>query len=475
MACSLAVAGVLTIIPRNPVLDADVWLHLKTGEWILQHGAFPRVGIFSRLLAGKPWADYSWGSEVPLAFVYSEFGLMGLAWFQVVLILATFAAFAWMLLRLSGRFWFSWIVATLGAASFLFNVMPRPLFVSAILTMVTLTLLLEAERTRDARQLYWLPLVFILWANCHIQFIHGLFAVGVFCAAHLARAALGEKCARFKLPPSPFSPAVTPVLFLVCAAACLVNPYTYTVYRVVFEYASSKFPYRVIEEFQPISFHYPSDYILVLLLLAAVAMLVRSREWKLFETVLLLVFGYLSVRTVRDAWLGAVVAGAILACGQWDAAGARPRFKFAEYAAGAVLLAALLMGAAHFSEFNPRGLDRTISRHYPVDAVNFVHRHRLPGPLYNFFGWGDFLIWYMPDYPVSIDGRTDLYGDDMQFRAFQTASGDSQQDAVFAESRLVLLPAETPLAQALANDPRFRLVYSDAISAVYVRVAENGF
>jgi len=43
---------------------------------------------------------------------------------------------------------------------------------------ITLTLILEATRSRRVRLLYCLPPLFVLWANLHVHFLYGLFLVG---------------------------------------------------------------------------------------------------------------------------------------------------------------------------------------------------------------------------------------------------------------------------------------------------------
>ena len=89
--------------------------------------------------------------------------------------------------------------------------------------------------------------------------------------------------------------------------------------------------------------------------------------------------------------------------------------------AAAVGLALLLF--ANSTDFNRRGLDRAITSFLPVNAANYLLRNPAPGPLYNTLDWGGFLIWYTPNYPVAIDGRTDLYGDELNERFFKTANG----------------------------------------------------
>ena len=72
----LAVVGVVAFELKFSVVDLDVWWHLKVGDWIVQHAAFPHTGILSRTAANRPWIAYSWGYEVLLSRAYAWFGLV---------------------------------------------------------------------------------------------------------------------------------------------------------------------------------------------------------------------------------------------------------------------------------------------------------------------------------------------------------------------------------------------------------------
>jgi len=82
------------------VLDLDIWWHLKVGDWIIEHRAFPHSGILSRTAADRPWAAYSWGYELMLSRAYAWFGLAGVGLFGVLLTVAVAYAVYWMLRRL---------------------------------------------------------------------------------------------------------------------------------------------------------------------------------------------------------------------------------------------------------------------------------------------------------------------------------------------------------------------------------------
>src|SRR6185437_13261423 len=60
-----ALVIVFSVIPllwlhAGNVTDADIWWHMRTGEWILQHHQVPHVDPFSATTMGHPWVDYSW-------------------------------------------------------------------------------------------------------------------------------------------------------------------------------------------------------------------------------------------------------------------------------------------------------------------------------------------------------------------------------------------------------------------------------
>jgi exopolysaccharide biosynthesis protein len=106
-----------------------------------------------------------------------------------------------------------------------------------------------------------------------------------------------------------------------------------------------------------------------------------------------------------------------------------------------------------------------------VDAANYLRTHPVGGPLYNSFDWGGFLSFYMPEYPVAIDGRTDLYGDamDSQFLASEGAEASYATDPYLNEAGVVILKNKVPLAKLLPTDSRFRVIYRDDVATVLAR------
>jgi len=71
--------------------------------------------------------------------------------------------------------------------------------------------------------------------------------------------------------------------------------------------------------------------------------------------------------------------------------------------------------------------------------------------------------------PVSIDGRTNLHGDQHVARAIHTWLGqaDWADDPELKKARTILLDRDCPLNSILRSDRRFRLVYQDKIASVF--------
>jgi hypothetical protein len=469
--------GVMAMQLKYFVLDSDIWWHLKVGDWIIDHLALPHTGILSRTAADLPWVAYSWGYEIMLSRAYAWFGLMGLGIFGTLLTLAVAYAIYWMLLRLSANFWFASIGATCVYCSFLFNGTPRPFFFSMIFFILTLTWILEANRTGRVQQLYWMPLIFFVWANIHIQFIYGLFLLGLFVGVNLLqRIAIAPKLEPkfLKAPTLPIGPLIA--IFAACFAATLIGPNFYHPYVVVFEYSKAKFSYNVIIELQPLSFRGYSHFMELLIAAAGFYAVGWQRKLDLFKLSLLTIGSVVAFRTMRDAWFIVLPAAACAAdafFAETHAAESKSpetdRDSWLELTGLAAVVAILLAICAASVGFTSREFDRAISSGYPVNAVNFLRRNPAPGPLYNNLNWGGFLMWYMPDNPVAIDGRNDLYGDTLDELFFNSQNGAESYstDPYLNQAGVVLLDSKLPLAKMLTVDPRFDMVFHDDIATVF--------
>jgi len=464
--------GTECFIKKLSVLDPDIWWHLSTGYWIFHTRSIPHTGLFSRTAANRPWMAYSWGYEVLLSRFYDWFSFVGMGLFGTAVTIAVAVTVFLMLYKISGRFWAAWALSIVVYAAFLFNIAPRPLFLSVVLFTIVLTLLFEAQRSGRVQLLYWLPLVFVLWANIHIQFVYGLAVVGLFAGINL----LQQIAVRLRVYPDflvlPTLPMARPFAVLACCvlAGC-VGPYSFHLYKQVIVISQSKIMYKMIIELQALSFQFFNQYLELLLAVGAYFAFGWQKKIDPFKLALLLFASIFAFRTWRDAWFLCVTSAAIIADFPLPESDRDEPIRLSGWAVVSVASALLLALAVRNTDFNPRGLDHAISSEYPVNAVNFLRRNPVGGPLYNSFDWGGFLIFYMPEYPVSIDGRTDLYGDAMDERYLSTQEAEASYvtDPVLNEAGVVMLKNKFPIAKMLVTDRRFRILYKDDLATVFAR------
>ena len=106
-------------------------------------------------------------------------------------------------------------------------------------------------------------------------------------------------------------------------------------------------------------------------------------------------------------------------------------------------------------------------------AVEFLKSQRLPGPIYNRYGWGGYLIYQLyPEYRVYIDGRADVYGDAFFAETIKIYDGAGNWASSFDRYgiKTVLISPDAPLASLLRNDyGKWKVVYEDSDAIIFSR------
>jgi len=451
---------------------------MRVGQWILEHHSFPHQGIFSSVGATHTWAAYSWGFEVIVATLNMLLGLKGIMIFALISQVAIVLVLFLVMRIVSGGFWWAWLLTSLAVWAMDLNRLniARPTDFSILFFTIELALIFWAQETRNVKYLYWLPLLFVIWANFHIQFIYGLLLPGLFAAMTTARRWAAQRWTTGEVDSGNgwmSRPLMLWAIFAACLTATVVNPYTVGLYRVISELMRETLVYSVVMEIQALNFREMAHYIQLLLAAGAFFALGR-RKLDLYKLALLIVTSLVSFRSIRDAWFVCITAAAIIA---WSVRGSdahadTPALRISAWQLGRVLAGVVLVIglSAVDNGFSDRALFQTVHDSYPVEAIKFIQDHHLPGPIYNNYNWGGFLIGNLPDYPVSIDGRSNLYGDDSLRQAFNTLMALRwTEDPVLNRANLVLLPTTVPLSRELEHSAQFRLVYADQMAMVFVR------
>jgi hypothetical protein len=450
------------------VSDPDFGWHLRAGEWILAHHGVPYTDPFSMYGADKPWYDYSWLFDIIFALIYRAFGLAGFALLEVAFRVAIPAILFRMARKLELGFWPAAVSAALAAYSISSIYAPRPGMFTILYFAIEMELLLNAVLRGKFSRMYWLIPLFAVWASVHIQFIHGLIVLVLFA---------GEPILNFVVRYKPEPAALPAKSWRVVAAsflATLATPYGWHIYSTVFLYARQKHIYETIVEMLPMNFREPHHFVLVFLAFAAVCAIGWSRKLRPLYLALFAFAAILGFRTIKDTWLLAVVSVALLAVSlRKSASDLQPTSTMAaknKLALAACIVAVMAVAWRRYDVSNS-WIEMGLAGSFPEAAVRYVEKNHLEGPLYNDFTSGGFLIWRLPSIKVSMDGRTNVHGDERTKSYTNALKGIPgwENDPDLAQAKLIIWTAKSPLPALLRCDPRFKQVFADPQAAVFVR------
>jgi hypothetical protein len=454
--------GLFALAARN-VNDPDVWWHLETGHYIAEHKSVPHTDPFSYTRAGEPWVAHEWLTDLLLYELDRTIGFAGLI---VVFAAVLCAAFFLLYLRCGSDPYVAG-VAVLYAA---WATQPvwgvRPQVLSLLLTSLWLLILERSER--NPRLLWWtLPLT-LLWVNLHAGFALGLALSALFLVGELVERALrssqqGASHLRFAA-----------FIFLLDLLMVPLNPNCLRMYSYPIETLRSAAMQAYIAEWASPNFHHAEYWPFLLMVLCTFAVLSWSRRQVRPQDLLLLLTSlYAGLCSIRMMPLFVLIAAPLICqrIGDWSTGRSqplRPTPLSALFLNGSIVLAIAVFAAVHTAHVIQRQPQAEMQS-FPARAVAFLQTHPPPGPIFNHYDWGGYLIWKLyPTTRVFIDGRADLYGGELldQFADTYQFKGAWQQTLQQWRIDTVLVPPGSALATGLRSSPGWTVAYEDSQAVV---------
>ncbi len=475
----LAVTGLAILaMAVRPSIDSDTWWHLRAGSWMLENGRWLVVDPFSLTRQGQAWLYPGWLAQIALAADFRAFSFAGLDLLTGGMVLLAFICL-WPLLE-AGPLVRGFVLILAASASGVFW-SARPQIFSLALTGAFVALL-EAQRLGHIRLWWALPLGMLLWVNLHGGFAVGLLLIGLYTFGEIVDIAL-----------APLRGAVRSEVWserrrvlqdwlmggALSVVAVVFNPAGIRMILYPFHTVSINVLRQYIQEWQSPDFHQlqmqPFLWMLILLMLAIAISRRRARPT---ELLLVATFAYLGLDAARNIGLFAIVAAPILARHLEESLGpVRARLKRERQVPerlarllNLVILVLVAFGALiRIASQLPDSVNRlAIERTMPVAAVDYIQSHQPPGPMFNSYNWGGFVLWRLyPDYLSFVDGRTDLFDDEILGSYLAAWSGQPSWRPLFEKwgIRLVLIEPEAPLASVLRSGG-WQVLYQDSVAIV---------
>jgi hypothetical protein len=461
----------LSGMTARPATDPDLWWHLRTGQWIVETGHVPHSDPFSFTRAGHAWVSHEWLSEVVYYELWKHVGAAGLIVFSAII---TTAGFMLLYLRCPGKKHWAAAATVFGALASAPSWGVRPQMFTFTLASLLLWLL-EAGQDRP-RLLFWIPPLFLLWLNLHAGFALGLALLLAYGVGLIMESAVGNT------PWQEARPIIWRVLLLLlaCLAVVPLNPSGAQLYRYPFDTLRSPGMRSFIAEWFSPDFHesFYRPFLLVwLLLLAALA----SSRWRPKGRVIvpLLLTSFAALDAVRHIPIFVLVAIPVIAAAlpvasassavsqrRTDSSRFRPLFNGAFVILMAVFVLVKWVSLA-------RNQDAHEAEQFPQKAVAFLRTSDQPQRIFVYYDWGGYAIWKLyPQYRVFVDGRADLYGDDLLRQSIKTVVGlgTGWRDVLDRwKVEAVLVPPSCALAQALLLDANWHAAFSDSRAIILLR------
>ncbi len=461
-------------------LSGDVWWHLKTGQWIVQHHAFPFNDPFS-FTARSPIILHEWGAEIIEWLVYSILSPSALAAMAVMLISGAFLIAFKLAINRSGRLFSAFVATAAGAAASAGASEMRPQVFSLLLFAI-LVWILHRYHNHGGRLIWLLAPVTLLWANLHGAFIIGLVLIAM------------ETVIAFIVPPDwskekrlPRIAAALPlaIVGLISALLGLINPNGKELYLYPIHVVGNAGTTRLIAEWTSPSFHEMTGRSLMVFMgLAAIGLAFMRRPPKLRDSIYVVFFAAATLLSRRQAVLFAIACAGPVACWLSSAQDETARW-LSEYRMrtvvnkavwGVLILLILVLCIWRISDVNGRNPFDYMNKTevFPLEACDYILASDISGPMFNDYNYGGYLIWRLwPKYKDFIDGRTEpfLNGAFEDSNAALNCAGPGTWQAIFDKYHInfAVLNPGVPLASVLADRADWACVYADKKAVVFVR------
>lgn len=468
------------------IFSPDIGFHLNSGRWILEHRMTPDYNPF--IYTSKlPYVDLYWVYQIILWFVYDHTGTLGLTAGNILLAFLCFFVVGLRTQAKEGRLSQSFaLILALFIVGNYWEIRPHTV---SWLALGIVFAILESYRKHRGNCIWILPVVVLLWVNCHSLFVLGLVAAGIFAVDALFDNNL-RRDTRFW------------IILGLCAMAPILNPYGLkgylyplqqfgmlqsesafksvttgiSEYQSPFQISRYKLLTGEFNLWQPI---FAMHIYFGLAVAAFLAYLPRATR---IEWAVMALFGYIFYSGEKNfgyffVATAPIVVNRLILLGAWlrnTHFGVWPARILSGATAAAALLATTQVLNGHYyatmkapfrvgHEFSPTFL--------PVGAAEFLRTSQLKSPsVLNSLDAGGYIA-LKTGYPVFIDGLLETYGPQF-FQEYIGAKQAKNIPGTLAKWKqdIVIVPYSTipEWVYYFKDKARWRMVYYDNRDAIFV-------
>jgi hypothetical protein len=442
LSCSLelfivvAVFGLIFMIAIVQPLDGDTWWHLRAGEETFKEGKPLIVDVFSYTRQGQDWAAHGWMTEL---WLYSLYRVGGFTAITVWIALMTIMIITLMYFQMEGPPILKICLLVVVSIMLLPFLKARPQMTSLVFVLLT-TWILHLYRTQKRDLVLWLIPIFILWANLHGGFIAGFIVILINIIGDLIGRVMHETGARH-LDRNQVVKLL--VVLVACAVAVMIHPLGINVWTTLYHTMMVGGDRALIVEWASPDFHDPIlQLYLWFLLCVLVIFAIAPRKVAWIELMIFSAFTAMGFIWRRNLSLMVVYGMVVTSFYLWSflsvfwektksdfngltkkliiriKSGLESNTPVGIHILLCVITAFVYLGGVY--KINKvTNLDAMAvweNQLFPVKAKDWIENNHPAGNMLNSYNWGGYFEWYLRDYPVFLDSRADLFGNEIIYQ-----------------------------------------------------------
>jgi len=338
---------------------------------------------------------------------------------------------------------------------------------------------LERFYKNEKIKFWFFPILMLIWVNTHGAFIAGFVVLGTYVVDWVSELLQGRG-----------TKEMGKQLFLIgllSFAVTFLNPAGVYLWGTSVGYVGNSFMTSHTVEYLSPDFHEKDMWPFMFMVAFALFALMQERKLQVRESLLLAGWAVMSLYSVRNMPLFAVITAPIY--GGLIQPWAEKMFNRAKQAQGPreseevlrgyvwVVLPVLFFG---FLLWRGVPLDQQgtgnifLPNKMPVQAVDWLEQNPQDGKMFNHFVWGGYILYRMwPTETVFIDGQTDFYGEALMREYLDVINMSAGWQKILDEHEVswMLVPRNESLAKYLytVDDDTWYLIYEDETAVIFRR------
>lgn len=425
----VTVSLIIFFIALRVPFDSDFFWHLNAGKVMVSQKSPLLIDLFSYTRFGESWINHSWLSQIIFYVIFKIFGFAGIMVF-VALITSSTMIFIYQAMRGHALLKSFLVIFAVLISAVVWS--PRPQIFSLLLFALIYRWINNFDQNLDKKYLFFTGSIFLFWSNLHAGFSIGIAFLGLFIGGKLFDLIVIPGDRKNEL----FKIKSLIILLIICIFVVCINPNGINTWRVQFDTVSTNTLQNQIDEWASPDFHkIEQQPYLWLWLLFVLFLGVTTYKFRFQEIIPIIFFGGLGFIAKRNYAPFAIVIfpafSKLLSIFFEQNIKNNPflnKFRSSteklNYYPKPLIQKTInfiivgIIGFAVMGKIVYLGNDIILKSYeeklYPAMAMEYIEKNTLPsGNLFNSYEWGGYINWKNKDAKIFVDGRTDLFGDEI--------------------------------------------------------------